>query len=261
MLRTKLTTTLFLVLAASVVGFGQEPVAPPAADGDAAAQAAQYRALLAQPPEKLAELGRERAIKLLADLKYGQVMAKGEAREKNLEHTRVELLAKFDETKKAYLELRDHVEAEMEKIRQQFADDPAECDHQLLALIAIHRPRVLQLRAEGRRCKELADSTDSRLATVRQELVTISRERELLAQGHKFNRPATPRALVQLGLSSETLASFGLDEGMLKELNLDAESLGLNGLGAEIEAKPGVPVRPVSRETVDQAIEEFRELF
>lgn len=227
---------------------------------DVPSQAAEYRELLAQPPEKLADLGRERAVKLLADLKYGRAIAKSEAREKNLEHTRVELMARFDSAKEEYAELRTHVEAEMEKIRQQFADNPAECDRQLMALINKHRPRALQLRAEASRCKTLADATDGRLAEIRQDLLAVSRERDLLAQGHKFSKPATPHALVELGLNTETLASFGLDKETLSELGLDAEALNVEGLGGP-ETKTDVQVRPVSRQEVQQAVEEFKDLF
>jgi hypothetical protein len=232
-----------------------------AAGSAVSGQAAEYRALLAQPPEKLAELGRARAVKLLAELKYGRAIAKGEAREKNLEHTHVELMAKFDGAKKGYVELRNHVEAEMEKIRQQFTDDPAQCDRQLMALIRKHRPRALQLSSEASICKTLASATDERLSDIRQHLVTVNRERDLLAQGHKFSKAATPHALVELGLNKETLASFGLDKKTLSELGLDADTLSLDGLGGGSGTKSTVPVPPVSRQEVQQAMEEFRKLF
>ena len=256
----KMTAMLVLVFVGSI-GLAQEEDPKEPAGGNVASQAAEYRALLAQPPEKLAELGRDRAIKLLADLKYGQAIARGEAREKNLEHLRVELMARFDETKKAYLDLRDQVEAEMEKIRQQFGDNPAECDRQLMTLIAKHRPKALILKAEANRCDELAQATDERLGAVRQQLVGVRGEWDLVAQGHRFNRPAMPHSLVQLGLGTETLASFGLDEQTLKELNLDSTSLDLEGLGPETDIDGGIPVRPVSSESVDKAVQELRELF
>lgn len=256
MLRNTMTGMMVVVLSGATA-WSQESEGT---NEDVPSQAAEYRTLLAQPPEKLADLGRERAVTLLADLKYGRAIAKSEAREKNLEHTRVELMARLDSAKEEYTELRTHVEAEMEKIRQQFADNPPECDRQLMALISKHRPRALQLRAEASRCKKLADATDGRLAEIRQDLLAVNRERDLLAQGHKFSKPATPHALVELGLDTETLASFGLDKETLSELGLDAEALNVEGLGGT-EMKTDVQVRPVSRQEVQQAVEEFKDLF
>lgn len=259
MLRTT-TTAMMIILMSGPTVWSQEADegrTNPTANVDVASQADEYRALLAQPAEKLADLGRERAVKLLAELKFGRAIAKSESREKNLEHTRVELLAKLDAAKQEYVDLRTHVEAEMEQIRQQFADNPAECDRQLIALISKHRPRAMQLRSEATRCETLAAAADERLSEVRQDLVAVNREKELLAQGHKFSKPATPHALVELGLNTETLASFGLDKETLSELGLDADTLSLEGLGGTADRT----VLPVSRQEVQEAVKEFKELF
>ena len=258
----KIVALVLLTFAGNVGLAAEEQAELQAADEETMTQAAaQYQALLAQPPDKLAEIGRERAIQLLADLQYGRAIARIEARERNLEHTRVELMSLFDEAKQAHADLGVAVEAEMERIRQQFAESPAECDRQLLNLIARHRPRVLQLQAEATRYEESAQATDQRLATVRQQLLAVRAERDLLAQGHKFQRSAMPHLLVQLVQGDETQASLGIDEQTIKELDLDPALLGSGTEVTDQEVDRDIPEPPITRETVEQAVQQFRDLF
>jgi len=253
--------TLTIVLAPAVVR-SQEPEAVAPSNGEATdasmeQQAAEYRALLAQPAEKLADLCRKRGVKLLADLKYGRALAKGEAREKNLESSRAELLAQATETKKQHEALRDRLQAEMAQIRQQFADDSTECDRRLFALVNMHRPEAVALRDEIQRLEALATQKDLQLSPLRSELATLAQERDSLAEGNQFRRPETPLDLLA-GTGDGNDA--GIDSSPLEELGLDAVRLGLAGLGSNGLVLQST-AKPVTTDQVQQAVDDFDSLF
>ena len=253
MLRIVFVTTLMMLLATVAVR-GQDP-GKLQATGEPAVEkeAAEYRALLSQPPGTLAELCRERGANLLADLKHGRAIAKGEVREKNLERSRGSLLEKAADKKKQYEELRDRVRAEMETIRQQFADDSAECDRRLFALVNMNRAAAVALRDEAKQLEQLAAKKDERLAQVRTELVTLKQDWDLIAQGEQFRRTDTPPDLVT------DIDGWGIGDETRKELGLDATTLGLVGLSAN--GLQTTAAKPTTSDEVQQAVDEFNSLF
>jgi hypothetical protein len=260
MLREVVALMLMIVLF-PVALWSQELEGQPMFDGttvdnEVEAEAAEYRALLAQPPEKLADLCRQRGARLLADLRFGRAIAKGEVREKNLEGSRVELLAQAAEKQKQYEDLRDRVRAELEQVRQQFADDSTECDRRLFALVNMHRPTAVALRDEAKRLEVQAAEKDSRLSQVRSELASLGQDRDLLAQGHQFRRSEAPLDLVA-GMKND---DGGIEAETLKQLGLDAEALGLIGLGSD-HVKRTTVAKPVTTEQVRQVVDEFDSLF
>lgn len=254
MLRELVCAMALMIVSIPAAVRSQEPVAPPANEpalADTSKEAAEYRALLEQPPEKLADLCRQRGVQLLADLQFGRAIAKGEIREQNLETTRAELLAQAAEKRKQYETLRDQVYAERDRIRQRFSEDSAECDRRLYALYQRHHPAAERLRDEAKQLEELAAKKDSRLSQVRSELATLRENIDMLAQGHQLRRSETPLDLVDSFESG--------DAELMNELGLDPADLGLVGLGDD--AKRTTVAKPVTAEQVRQAGDEFDSLF
>lgn len=259
MLRPSILVTMSMMLLCAAATVWSQLTAekepqPSEASKEVKAQRDQYQAILEQRPEQLAELGRERGIMLLAQLAHGRAIATAETREKNLEHTRVELMAAHDEAMKTLSKLRAQVDSEMERIRQQFADNPAEVDRQLMAMVAKYRPRAVQLKAEITRSKQLADETDGKLAAVRQNLAHLNSEKDLLAQGHKFTRPPATTGPRTPGMDAKALE-------LARELGLDPSELQLSNVPPDKgSAKPSA-TPAVSSESVKKSVDELKKLF
>jgi hypothetical protein len=230
-----------------------------------AEQTAQYRALLAQPSDKLVTLGQERGAKILAELAYGREQAKWEAREKNLERTRVELLGRADEARKRIEEIRSRVDAEMNDIRTQFSEDAAQRDRQLMAVVQLFHRDAEDAKNQALKFEAQAQQTDQQLAAIRQHLLMIGRDQRLAEKGVQFRSTRPP--VVTLGdvnLNPALITELGLDPALLSELGLPAVPVEVDRptlpSTTPASAEPAAN-RDTSPDAVRRAIEELRKVL
>lgn len=221
------------------------------ASGD---KVSELRDWLALPTDKLVAIAQEQGFQALAELRSGRRMARFETREKNLEQFRIDLLAQAEAADQQRAELFKRVEEEVEQIRQQFAEDQAECANQIRIVIQQHRDAILTLKAGAEGCRQLAGQTDAHLKAIRPRLLALRRDHRVTAEGQfTMNRP---------GAASPT--SGVIDSSLIATLTSDLQTLGLeDGLAVDKPSKTaGVIETRVMKPsgTVEQALGELDSL-
>ena len=211
---------------ADQVGQPTSPTTPAAEADEVAEQASEMRELLAQPPEKLNELARQRAFKALAALGPGRRLAKWSARQENIQTKRLDWLSKAGQAKKERDELRAELESEMDEIGQQFADDENECNRQQMFVINAYRPRLAELKDKADYWTAEAAETDKQLASVRCHVVELERDVRLAERGLPFLSLPSPATIddneAVAKLLKEIEVDFDLSELEIKlDENLD----------------------------------------
>lgn len=217
---------IVLLIASGASGQDADPmpldtVAPPQVPSDLATsvqeadevakQAAEMQELLAQPPDKLNELTRQRAFKALAALGPARRLAKWSARLENVQTKRLDWLSKAEQAEKKRDELRAELESEMDQIRHQFADDEAECDRQLMFVINAYRPRFAELRDEADHWADQVAKTDKHLVLIRRNVVRLERDVRLAERGLPFRSPPSPATAEENEAVAKVLNEIGVD--------------------------------------------------
>ena len=213
-------------------------------------QVKQFRELLDSSPDELARIGEKKAIEVIGELTFGRELAKQARKEANAERNNLELRKYFDGLKDRNEEIRGIVSRETRRIRDQHADDPAECDRRLLKLIDSFKDERAALRENARIAKALMKKAKADLSLAGDLVASIERRREQLERDLIYSPGRTPGVLVQF--SRPASSTLGLDPSVLKKFDIELAELGLESpVEQEVApAKSGTP-RDVARELAD----------
>jgi hypothetical protein len=227
-----------------------EPATPAPADE----KLSELRDWLAMPTDKLVAVAQEQGFQALAELRAGRGIGRLETREKNLEQFRIDLLAQAETADQQRAELLKRVEDEVEQIRQQFAEDQAECANQIRVVIQQHRDAILTLKAGAEGCRQLAGQTDSHLKAIRPRLLGLRRDHRVTAEG-QFAGTRT---------GSGAPATTVIDSSLVATLTSDLQLLGLqHGVVVNKPALPTSDKGPRGSKAVgavEQALAELKSL-
>lgn len=184
----------------------------------------QLRELNEKSPQQLAALARASAARVAAELTVGRALAKFEVRERNLEAIRLESLAAIEQCEKQITQIRADLAAEAAQIQEQFADDAAEKDRQVLGLVALNKPKLAQLQADIEQRQARVKRTSGELSVVRSQLNALKlrrRETVVLQSPPSVDAPlktADPKEHLKL------IDELGVDDKTLDELVPDVTS-------------------------------------
>lgn len=152
-----------------------------------------------QNPKQLAEAARGVGNEAKAKFQVGRLIAVWRAREIRMSEQRVELRKEAEQKVQERVKERTKLDKEIEQVQQQFQADKVQGERQLTELIQSYRPRLQQLKDEATRATELADKTDTKLADIRREILSLEQQARLVAQG----KPVKPARVLIVDLEYE----------------------------------------------------------
>ena len=160
-----------------------EAETPALDDAQAKAFAAELKARLDQPPEKLMLLARQLQAQIEASLEFDRYIAELETNERILAQHRRELLQRQTQLDKQQQTLREELKAQLKKLTEIYSEQPRQLEEMKASLIEHLRPVIESLPAECTRCAEQLKRLDEQLTQVRSLRLAAQQRRTLRQQG------------------------------------------------------------------------------
>jgi hypothetical protein len=151
-------------------------------DATAKAMSDRLQAELNQPNEIIIKLAQKLGREVISKLDFGSDIARLVVWEKELEQSHKDLEKVAEDTEKERKENRAALDAEIAELKVQLAGDKARLDQEIVSVIKIYKPILVELKANQEACQKDKAAVAVKLGEVRRRKQSLERMRDRTAR-------------------------------------------------------------------------------